>query len=89
MKDTGGEQEPVTAIAPLLSAKQESRIVRGKICDFIFNKLNFMTPGLGARTVRSLALVAEVIHGAPCRFTDPARFAMSFGGPGGYGVRDH
>lgn len=37
-------------------------------------------PGVGARTVRALALVAEVVHGAPCRFTDPARFAFAHGG---------
>ena len=35
---------------------------------------------VGARTVRALALVAEVVHGAPCRFTDPARFAFAHGG---------
>ena len=39
-----------------------------------------LTPGVGARTVRSLALVAEVVHGAPCRFSDPARFAYAHGG---------
>jgi len=37
-------------------------------------------PGVGARTVRALALVAEVVHGAPSRFTDPARFAFAHGG---------
>jgi hypothetical protein len=37
-------------------------------------------PGVGARTVRALALVAEVMHGAPCRFTDPARFSFAHGG---------
>jgi hypothetical protein len=42
-----------------------------------------LTPGVGARTVRSLAMVAEVIHGAPHRFSDPARFAMSKGGKDG------
>jgi hypothetical protein len=31
-------------------------------------------PGVGARTLRALAMVAEVLHGAPCRFTEPARF---------------
>ncbi len=31
-----------------------------------------LTPGVGARTVRALAMVAEVVHGAPYRFTDPA-----------------
>jgi hypothetical protein len=39
-----------------------------------------LTPGIGARTVRALALVAEVMHGAPCRFTDPARFSIAHGG---------
>jgi hypothetical protein len=39
-----------------------------------------MTPGVGARTVLSLALVAEVLHGAPCRFSDPARFSLAHGG---------
>ncbi len=39
-----------------------------------------LVPGVGARTVQSLAMVAEVIHGAPCRFTDPARFSFAHGG---------
>ena len=39
-----------------------------------------LVPGVGARTVRSLAMVAEVIHGAPCRFADPARFSLAQGG---------
>jgi hypothetical protein len=39
-----------------------------------------LVPGVGARTVRSLALVAEVVHGTPCRFADPARFAFAHGG---------
>jgi hypothetical protein len=43
-----------------------------------------LTPGLGARTVRALALVAEVVHGAPCRFTDPARFSLAHGGKDGH-----
>jgi hypothetical protein len=37
-------------------------------------------PGVGARTVRALALVAEVLHGAPCRFSDPARHSFAHGG---------
>ena len=36
--------------------------------------------GVGARTVRALAMVAEVVHGAPCRFSDPARFSFAHGG---------
>jgi uncharacterized protein len=39
-----------------------------------------LVPGVGARTVRALAMVAEVVHGAPCRFTDPARFSFALGG---------
>src|SRR5687768_17678649 len=39
-----------------------------------------LVPGVGARTVKSLAMVAEVIHGAPCRFADPARFSLAHGG---------
>jgi uncharacterized protein len=39
-----------------------------------------LTPGVGARTLRALALVAEVLHGAPCRFSDPARFSLAHGG---------
>lgn len=42
-----------------------------------------LVPGIGARTVKSLAQVAEVIHGAPHRFADPARFAMAHGGKDG------
>jgi hypothetical protein len=39
-----------------------------------------LTPGVGARTVRALAMVAEVVHGAPYRFSDPARFSLALGG---------
>jgi len=39
-----------------------------------------LTPGVGARTVRSLAMVAEIVHGAPYRFADPARFSFAHGG---------
>jgi uncharacterized protein len=35
---------------------------------------------LGPRTLQSLALVAEVVHGAPSRFNDPARFSFALGG---------
>jgi uncharacterized protein len=39
-----------------------------------------LVPGVGARTVRALAMVAEVVHGAPYRFADPARFSLALGG---------
>ena len=36
--------------------------------------------GLGPRTLQSLTLVSEIIHGTPSRFSDPARFAFAHGG---------
>src|SRR4029078_687218 len=39
---------------------------------------------LGPRTLQSLALVAEVVHGAPSRLNDPARFAFAHGGKDGH-----
>jgi hypothetical protein len=39
---------------------------------------------LGPRTLQSLALVAEVVHGAPNRFNDPARFSFAHGGKDGH-----
>ena len=35
---------------------------------------------LGPRTLQSLALIAEVVHGTPTRFNDPARFSFAHGG---------
>jgi len=35
---------------------------------------------LGPRTLQTLALVAEVVHGTSSRFTDPARFSFALGG---------
>jgi uncharacterized protein len=43
-----------------------------------------LTPGMGARSVAALALVSEVVHGAPARFEDPARFAFAHGGKDGH-----
>lgn len=43
-----------------------------------------LTPGLGPRTLQSLTLVSEVIHGTPSRFTDPARFSFAHGGKDGH-----
>jgi uncharacterized protein len=39
---------------------------------------------LGPRTLQSLALLAEVVHGAPSRFADPARFSFAHGGKDGH-----
>lgn len=40
--------------------------------------------GVGPRTMQSLALVSEVIHGGPSRFQDPARFSFAHGGKDGH-----
>jgi len=43
-----------------------------------------LTPGVGARTIASLALIAEVVYGMPARFSDPARFSFAHGGKDGH-----
>jgi hypothetical protein len=43
-----------------------------------------LVPGIGMRTVEALAFVAEVLHGAPSRFSDPARFSLAHGGKDGF-----
>lgn len=47
-----------------------------------FEKL-LMTPGVGARTIRALSLVSEVVYGAKPSYEDPARYSFSFGGKDG------
>jgi hypothetical protein len=39
---------------------------------------------LGPRTLQTLSLVAEVVHGTPIRFSDPARFSFALGGKDGH-----
>ncbi len=39
-----------------------------------------LTENLGPRTLQSLAMIAEVVHGKPVRFSDPARFSFALGG---------
>ena len=39
-----------------------------------------LVENLGPRTLQTLALIAEVVHGAPTRFSDPARFSFALGG---------
>jgi len=67
---------PADVVLPRLQANLAAAAERGPKD---FTQL-LQIPGVGARTVRALALVAEVLHGAPCRFTDPARFAFAHGG---------
>jgi hypothetical protein len=41
-------------------------------------------PGVGAKAVRALAMVAEVVYGAPASMKDPARFSFAHGGKDGH-----
>ena len=43
-----------------------------------------LVENLGPRTLQSLALIAEVVHGTPVRFSDPARFSFAHGGKDGH-----
>lgn len=43
-----------------------------------------LVENLGPRTLQTLALVAEVVHGAASRFADPARFSFALGGKDGH-----
>jgi hypothetical protein len=67
---------PENVLMPRLQASLAAAANRGP-ADFAGLLL---VPGVGARTVRALAMVAEVVHGAPYRFTDPARFSFAHGG---------
>ena len=52
-------------------------------CPREFSEL-LLAKGVGARTVAALAFVAEVVHGAPSRFSDPARYSLAYGGKDGH-----
>jgi hypothetical protein len=41
------------------------------------------TEGVGPKTIRALALTAEVIYGAPASYKDPARYSFAHGGKDG------
>jgi hypothetical protein len=40
--------------------------------------------GVGAKTVRALALVSELVYGAPASFHDPVRYSYAHGGKDGH-----
>jgi hypothetical protein len=42
------------------------------------------TEGVGAKTLRALALAAEIIYGTPASMRDPARFSFAHGGKDGF-----
>jgi hypothetical protein len=44
-------------------------------------------PGVGAKTLRALALIAEITYGAPASWKDPAKFSFAHGGKDGHPYR--
>ena len=40
--------------------------------------------GVGAKTIRALSLVSELVYGAPASFRDPARYSFAHGGKDGH-----
>jgi hypothetical protein len=42
------------------------------------------TPNVGAKTMRALALLSEIIYGAKASFRDPARYSFAHGGKDGH-----
>jgi uncharacterized protein len=63
-------------LGPILALVQEQNISN-------FEEL-LLLRGVGPRTLQSLTLVSEVIHGTPSRFSDPARFSFAHGGKDGH-----
>ncbi len=41
-------------------------------------------PGVGPKTIRSLALIAELVYNVPVSRRDPARFSFAHGGKDGF-----
>jgi uncharacterized protein len=74
---THHEVRPSDVLTPRLHANLAAAAADRGPADFAELLL---VPGVGARTVRALAMVAEVVHGAAHRFTDPARFSFAHGG---------
>jgi uncharacterized protein len=44
-------------------------------------------PGVGAKTLRALALIAEITYGTPASWKDPAKFSFAHGGKDGHPYR--
>ena len=83
MKGDGSKQKRIMELNPNheIILKMRDRAEDAMIDDFAELLL---LEKLGPRTLQSLALVAEVVHGAPSRFNDPARFSFAHGGKDGH-----
>jgi uncharacterized protein len=70
------EDVNIKRLGAVLALAQEREV--GKFEDLL------LLEGLGPRTLQSLTLVSEVIHGTQSRFEDPARFSFAHGGKDGH-----
>ena len=41
-------------------------------------------PGVGAKTLRALSLIAEITYGTPASWKDPVKFSFAHGGKDGH-----
>jgi hypothetical protein len=41
-------------------------------------------PGVGAKTLRALSLISELVYGVAPSYDDPARYSFAHGGKDGY-----
>ena len=74
--DVRAEDVSLKRLGSVLALAQEKQVES-------FESL-LMLEGLGPRTLQSLTLVSEIIHGTPSRFNDPARFSFAHGGKDGH-----
>jgi hypothetical protein len=75
--DVRSQDVNIKRLGSILALLQDQEVVKD------FESL-LLTKGLGPRTLQSVALVSEVVHGTPTRFRDPARFSFAHGGKDGH-----
>jgi hypothetical protein len=77
------EQHPVglADVSPKYFAKALARTYEHAPAEF---SALLLEPGVGAKTIRALALIAEVTHGAALSYRDPVTYSFAVGGKDGY-----
>ena len=72
----------------IVVGRQRQMCIRDRLKTYERQPEDFATllgmPGVGARTLRALSLVGELVYGAPVSITDPARFSFAHGGKDGH-----
>src|SRR5918995_1373744 len=74
------ESEPAQTVITELSREQPEKLVTE------LHKLQTLLgmPGVGAKTLRALTLIAEITHGTPASWKDPVKFSFAHGGKDGH-----